>query len=182
MRRDICVTLRFEMTRMSQRTSAECASLKIPHTISVKNNENTSTPKLLGPPVLVLEILAIFNTNRSVTTARRRRIGLVPSRRFSFQERCSLPLRKSDDRRICRSFTFHCYPRHYNNDDSQYRYVIRLRYSSHSHSHSLAWRCSYVNKNHKTLLLFSIVSRILSTLLRSRPETNHHLDGTLAEK
>ena len=57
-----------------------------------------------------------------------------------------------------------------------------VRYSSQSHSQSLAWRCSHVKKNHKTLLLFSIASRILSTLLRSRPETSHHPDGTLAEK
>ena len=39
-----------------------------------------------------------------------------------------------------------------------------------------------MNKNHKTFLLFSILSRILSMLLRSGTETNHLPDGTLAEK
>ena len=86
------------------------------------------------------------------------------------------PLRNSDDRSIFISFSFHCYPKHYSNNDSQYRYVIRLRYSSQSHSQSLAWRCYYVNKSHKTPLLFTITSRILSMLLRSGPETNHHPD------
>ena len=33
-----------------------------------------------------------------------------------------------------------------------------------------------MNKNHKTPLLFTITSRILSLLLRSGPETNHHRD------
>ena len=54
-RRDTCVALRFDMAKISQRTPAECAGLKIPRTITilVKDSENTSTAKFLGLRVLV---------------------------------------------------------------------------------------------------------------------------------
>ena len=55
MRRDTCVTLRFDMAKISRRTPVEYAGLKIPRTISVKSSENTPTPKLLGLRVLVFE-------------------------------------------------------------------------------------------------------------------------------
>ena len=54
-RRDTCVTLRFGMTKISQWTPTEYAGLKIPRTISLKNSENTPTPKLLGLRVLAFE-------------------------------------------------------------------------------------------------------------------------------
>ena len=47
------MALRVDMAKISQGTPAEYAGLKIPRTISVKNSENTSTPKRLGLRVLV---------------------------------------------------------------------------------------------------------------------------------
>ena len=52
-RHDTCVAFRFDMTEISQRTPAEYPGLKILPTISVKNSENTSTPKLLGLRIFV---------------------------------------------------------------------------------------------------------------------------------
>ena len=183
-RRDTCVTLRFEMAKISRRTPAEYAGLKISRTISVKNSENTSTPKLLGLRVFVFGTTGGIKYESICDDCQKKenRPGSLFIINFRSKSYAAFPLRNSDHRSICKSFSFHCYPKHYNNNDSQYRCVIRLRYSSQIHSQSLAWRCSHVKTNHKTLLLFSIASRILSTLLRIGPETNHCPDGTLAEQ
>ena len=56
---------------------AEYAGLKIPRAISVKNSEIRQRPSSLVPAFSSLERLAVLRTNRSVTTARRRRITLA---------------------------------------------------------------------------------------------------------
>ena len=172
------------MAKISQRTPAEYAGLKIPRTISVKNGENTSTPKLLGLNVLVFGNTSGVKYESICDDCQKKenRPGSLSLIDFRSKSDMVFPLRNNDDRSICISFSFHCYPRHYNNNDLQYRYVIWLRYSSQTHSQSLAWKCSYVDKIHKALLFFNITSRILSMLFRSGRETNHHPDGILAEK
>ena len=172
------------MAKISQRTPAKYAGLRIPRTISVKNSENTSTAKLLGLRVLVFGKTSGIEYESICDACQKKenRPGSLPLINFHSKSDVVFPPRNSEDRSICISFSFHCYPKHYNNNDSQYRYVIWLRYSSQRHSQSLAWRCSYLNKNHKTLLLFSIASRILSMLSRSGPESNHQPNGRLAGK
>ena len=173
-RRDVCVTLRFDMAKISRRTSIEYAGLKIPLTPSVKRRESTQVHKLLGLRMFV------FGTTSG------RQYGLIcddcqkkenqpgsPSLvDFRSNSDVILPLRNSDDKSIRISFSFHCYPTHYKNGDSQYRYVIRLGYSSKGHSLSLAWKCCYVDKSH---LLLDIASHILSISLRNGPEIWHLL-------
>ena len=166
------------MAKMSRRTLAEYPGLKISPTISVKKSENTSTPKLLGLCVLVFGTTSGVENESICGDCQKREnrpgsLSLIDGRSKSD---VVFLLRTSDDRSIFISFSFHCYPKHYNNNDLQYWYVIWLRYSSQSHSRSLDWRCSYVNKNHKTSLFFTITSRILSMLLRGGPETNYHPD------
>ena len=145
--------------------------LKVPCTISVKNSENTPTPKLLGFRVHVFGTTSEIKHESICDDCQKKenKPGSLSLVDFRPKSDVVFPLSKSDDRSIFISFSFYCYPKDYNND-SQYRYVIRLRYSSQN-SQSIARRCSYVNKNHKTLLLFSIASRILSILSRSGPET-----------
>ena len=132
MRRDTRVALRFDMAKISQRTPGEYAGLKIPPTISVKNSGNTSTPKLLGLRVLV------FGTTSGIEyesicgdyQKKENRPGSLSLIDCRSKSDVVLPLRNSDDRSIFISFSFPCYPKHYNNNDSQYWYVIWLRHSS----------------------------------------------------
>ena len=122
------------MAKISQRTPAEYAGLKIPRTISVKNSENTSTAKLLGLHVLV------FGTSSGIKyesicddcQKKENRPGSLSLIDFRSKSDVVFPSRNGDDRSICISFSFHCYPKHYHNNDSQYRYVIWLRYLSKS--------------------------------------------------
>ena len=131
-RRDTCMALRFDMAKIPQRTPAENAGFKIPHTISVKNSENTSTPKRLGLRVLVFGTTSGIEYESICDDCQKKenRPDAVSVLDRRFKSDVVLPLRNSDDGRIFISFSFHCYPKHYNNNDSQYWYVIWLRHSS----------------------------------------------------
>ena len=127
-RRDVCVTLRFDMAKISQRTSTECAGLKIPRTISVKNSENTPAHKLLGLRILVFGTTSGLQYGSICDDCQKKenRPGSLSLVDFRSKSDVVLPLRNSDDKSICISFSFRCYPKHYKNGDSQYRCVIRL--------------------------------------------------------
>ena len=169
------------MAKISQRTSTEYVGLKIRRTSSVQNSENTLAHKLLGLRILVFGTTSGNQYELTCHDCQKREHRSGPLIKFRSESDVVLSLQNSDDRRICISFSFHCYPKHHNNGDSQYRYVIRLEYPSKGHSLSLAWRCCYVNKSNRSLLTFDIASRILLVLLRSGPDTNHHPDTTFAE-
>ena len=125
-RRDACVKIRFDMAEISRSTSTEYAGLKIPCTLSVKNRETTSEHKLLGLQILVFGTVSGLQYESICDDCKKKenRPGSLSLIDFHSRSDEVLPLRNSDDKSICISFTFHCYPKHYNNNDSGYRCVI----------------------------------------------------------
>ena len=126
MRRDACVKIRFDMVEISRNTSTEYAGLKIPCTLSVKNRETTSEHKLLGLQILVFGTVSGLQYGSICDDCQKKenRPGSQTLIDFHSKSDVILPLRNSDDKSICIYFNFHCYPKHYNNDDSGYRCVI----------------------------------------------------------
>ena len=125
-RRDACVRIRFDMVEISRSTSTEYAGLKIPCTLSVKNRETTSEHKLLGLQILVFGTVSGLQYESICDDCQKKenRPGSLSLIDFHSKSDVVLPLKNSDDRSICISFAFHCYPKHYNNNDSEYRCVI----------------------------------------------------------
>ena len=125
-RHDTCVALRFDMAEISQGTPAEYAGLKIPPTISVKKSENTLTPKLLGLCVLVFGTTSGIENESicGVCQKKENRPGSLSLIDCRSKSDAVFPLRNSDNSSISISLSFHCYPKYYNNNDSQYWYVI----------------------------------------------------------
>ena len=126
MRRDACVRIRFDMAEISRSTSTEYAGLKIPCTLSVKNRENTPKHKLLALHILVFGTVSGLQYESICGDCKKKenRPGSISLIDFHSKSDVVLPLRNSGDRSICISFTFHCYPKHYNNNDLGYRYAI----------------------------------------------------------
>jgi hypothetical protein len=125
-RRDACVKIRIDMAEISRRTSTKYAGLKIPCTLSVKNHETTSEHKLLGLQIRVFGTVSGLQYESICGDCKKKenRPGCHSLIDFHSKSDVVLPLRNSDERSISISFSFYCYPKHYNNNDSAYRYVI----------------------------------------------------------
>ena len=125
-RRDVCVKIRFDMVKISRSTSTKFTGIKIPWTRSVKNRETTSEHKLLGLQILVFGTVSGLQYESICDNCKKKEKwpGSLSLIDFHSGSDVVLPSRNSDDRSICISFTFHCYPKHYNNNDSGYRCVI----------------------------------------------------------
>ena len=87
------------MTKISRRTPAEYAGLKIPCIISVKNSKNTSAPKFLGLRVLVFGTTSVikYESIRDDCQKRGNRPGSLSLIDFRSKSDIIFPLRNSDD-------------------------------------------------------------------------------------
>jgi len=113
------------MVEISRSISSEYTGLKIPSTLSVKNRGNTSAHKLLTLQILAFGADSDLQYDSICVDCRRteNRPGALSLIDFHSKSDVVLP-KNNDGSSIFISFTLHCYPKHYNNNDSGYRYVF----------------------------------------------------------